>query len=191
MFSLMEITAENYPENAGRTEQVPTAPIPVSPQMTEVLTTAMMEVVKLSKVVDLLKRHLYYGQALNAREALVLLNAQNVSVKYPAAGLSLTPDQYRILHSVLGVITEAGEMAENIMAHLIDGAPLDTVNLMEEGGDVMWYLAIPMNVYGWTMNQVLQANIEKLKKRYPAGWTQEKALNRDVEAERKKVEDHM
>ena len=35
----------------------------------------------------------------------------------------------------------------------------------------MWYAAMICNFFGWNMQEVLDENIEKLKKRYPKGFT--------------------
>ena len=61
--------------------------------------------------------------------------------KFPN-GIHLSAEQAEILHGVLGVVTEAGEIADVLKKHLIYGKTLDKVNLKEELGDVAWYVAL-------------------------------------------------
>ena len=47
--------------------------------------------------------------------------------------------------------------------------------IKENLGDTMWYIAMICNFYGWNLEEVLEENIEKLKKRYPDGFTYKNA----------------
>ncbi len=94
----------------------------------------------------------------------------------------------RLLHGALGACTETGELQDMIKKHLIYGKPLDLVNVIEEIGDTMWYLAIVLDACGVTMSDAMQRNITKLRLRYPEKFTSEKALNRDLAAERAALE---
>jgi len=72
----------------------------------------------------------------------------------------------------LGLCGEAGDAAgciKKICSHKDDQLP----GLKENLGDVMWYIAEICNFYGWTIEEVIQGNIDKLSKRYPNGfdWT--------------------
>jgi NTP pyrophosphatase (non-canonical NTP hydrolase) len=86
----------------------------------------------------------------------------------------------RLLHSALGLVTEAAELADMLKKHIFYGKPLDDVNAKEELGDTLWYAGIAIDVLKTTMNDVMTMNIEKLKKRYPDKFTEHDALNRDV-----------
>jgi len=94
-----------------------------------------------------------------------------------------------ILHAVLGLGTEAGEIQDTVKKSLFYGADLDQTNLMEEAGDLMWYLAILLNKLGLSFEEVMEKNIEKLKFRYPEKFTHENALNRDLRGERERLDD--
>ena len=48
----------------------------------------------------------------------------------------------------------------------------------------MWYFANLCNMHGWDLRDIMQTNIDKLKSRYPNKFDSEKAINRDLEAER-------
>jgi len=94
-------------------------------------------------------------------------------------------DQYRVdfLHGVLGIASESSELIQC----LVD-SKFDPVNLKEELGDILWYIAILCNVVGCSIEDLMELNINKLKARYPDKFTSENAINRDLEAERNILE---
>jgi len=74
----------------------------------------------------------------------------------------------------LGVVGEAGDVAgciKKILFHDND----QREGVRENLGDVMWYVAMICNFYGWKLEDVLNENIEKLRKRYPQGFTEKDA----------------
>lgn len=88
----------------------------------------------------------------------------------------------RLLHGVLGIVSEVGEFADEVKKHIYYGANLDSVNLVEESGDLSWYLFLMLDevasISGISLEQILQCNIEKLKLRYPEKFTEEHAATR-------------
>jgi len=92
-----------------------------------------------------------------------------------------------LLHSAMGISTEAGELLDNVKKTTFYGKPLDVVNLKEELGDMFWYAALLCNYLDTSFEEVMSANIDKLKVRYPEKWTHDKAINRNTEAEMKAV----
>jgi NTP pyrophosphatase (non-canonical NTP hydrolase) len=92
------------------------------------------------------------------------------------------------IHMILGMQTEVAELADAFKKHLAYGKPVDWVNVEEELGDLMWYIANFCNINDIDLEQVMQINIDKLRARYPEKFTQENALNRNLEAERKILE---
>lgn len=94
----------------------------------------------------------------------------------------------RLLHAGIGVATEGGEFLDALKKHLFYGKPLDRTNLKEEIGDLFWYLAIACDELGTTFEEVQATNIAKLTARYPDKFTEDKAENRDLGAERKILE---
>ena len=109
--------------------------------------------------------------------------------KFPD-GIHLSAEQAEILHGVLGVVTEAGEIADVLKKHLIYGKTLDKVNLKEELGDVAWYVALLIRRLETSFEKIFDVNIEKLYVRYPEKFTEEAALIRNVVKERKLLESH-
>lgn len=97
-------------------------------------------------------------------------------------------DQAELLHASMGIATEAGEFADAIKKYLIYGKDIDTVNLVEELGDLTWYIGLAIQAIHSTWGEVFTANIKKLATRYPEKFTEHHALNRDLERERKVLE---
>lgn len=96
------------------------------------------------------------------------------------------------MHMVLGVLSEAGEVAGAYKKNFAYGVELDRINVSEElGGDVMWYISNWYNIANFSIYRSMYSNIAKLKIRYPDGFSEEKALNRDKEAERQCLEEHL
>lgn len=79
----------------------------------------------------------------------------------------------------LGIAGEAGEVADLIKKHIRHGHPLDKDKVAKELGDVLWYVAVLAHRIGWSLDGVAQANVEKLRKRYPEGFSAERSLNRE------------
>lgn len=94
-------------------------------------------------------------------------------------------DCIRLLHGAIGLCTECGEIQDTLKKHIYYGAILDKDNLVEELGDVLWYVALLCNALQVNMNNVMDRNIEKLKRRYGDKFSKDKALNRNVEFEQK------
>jgi len=94
----------------------------------------------------------------------------------------------RVLHAALGLATEAAEILDMVKKHVYYGKELDLVNLKEELGDSNWYQSILVDLLDLSWEDIWETNIEKLQKRYGNKFSKEKALNRDLEKERKILE---
>ena len=82
-------------------------------------------------------------------------------------------------HAVMGVAGEAGELVDAIKKHTIYGKPLDRTNVIEELGDLRFYIQAMQNVLGISESDVLQANADKLSKRYKGlRYTDKAAIDR-------------
>jgi len=93
--------------------------------------------------------------------------------------LQLTPLQASILHMAVGVSGEAGELLDAVKKHAIYQKQLDFDNVREEAGDILFYLTGLLNELGLTLNECIEANVEKLSKRYPEKrYTNEAAIAR-------------
>lgn len=88
-------------------------------------------------------------------------------------------DLDRTLQGVMGLAGESGECVDLMKKHLFQGHILDLQHLMKELGDVAWYLAITADSIGFSLEEVFEANIKKLKERYPNGYFEsDKSINR-------------
>lgn len=92
------------------------------------------------------------------------------------------------LHMVIGMATEVGELQDIYKKKLAYGKEIDEVNEKEEIGDLMWYIANHCKSKGWDLGEILQTNINKLKARYPERFDADRALTRDLDKERKILE---
>lgn len=99
-----------------------------------------------------------------------------------------TTENIRMLHAGVGLATESGEILDQLKKAIFYGKPIDKVNLAEEIGDQMWYLAILADTLGVSFDEIQAKNIAKLKARYGAKFTEAAALNRDLDTERKILE---
>lgn len=79
---------------------------------------------------------------------------------------------------LMGLNGEAGEALDILKKHMFQCHDLDERHIVKELGDIAWYLAITAHALGYPLEEVLQMNIDKLKKRYPDGFDEEKSLNR-------------
>ena len=193
-----------YIKQATRTESVPKK-LEVNQMAFDSLLGSL---VAMGKVADLFKRRLYYGQefdALAMRRAIedVTSHSQNLGSildVYGAAinnrlpvpkALNMQGDMdrvdIRLLHCALGCFTESVEMVECLQKQYETGV-LDKVNFGEEVGDVEWYQAIGFDASGVSEASCREANIAKLRKRYPDAFTALDATERNLEQEREALE---
>lgn len=87
-------------------------------------------------------------------------------------------------HIGLGLCEEAGEAAGCIKKHLHYSQPLDRANLIEELGDLRFYIQAAQNVWNITEQEILQANARKLEKRYKSlAFTEQEAKDRNDKSE--------
>ena len=96
----------------------------------------------------------------------------------------------RLNHAVLGAAGEIGELSAAIEKWIYYGKPLDMVNFKEEVGDTLWYLSLAANAMGVDLGEIAEANIAKLRIRFPDKFTEEKASTRDLVSERKILEQY-
>lgn len=71
-----------------------------------------------------------------------------------------------LLHAAVGVSGEAGELLDAVKKHWVYGKPLDVNNVVEELGDLMFYMQMVMMMIGKNQMEVIEHNIQKLYKRY-------------------------
>lgn len=95
----------------------------------------------------------------------------NVRSLFKTKGFNTTENAEAIMHAAIGISGEAGEILDTAKKHWVYNKPLDIENLYEELGDLLFYTTALMIITGIDLEEVLVRNVEKLKKRYPDGYT--------------------
>lgn len=83
-----------------------------------------------------------------------------------------------IINGALGLAGESGEVADLVKKWTMQGHIIDANHLKKELGDVCWYIAETATAIGCTLEEIMQANIDKLRERYPDGFSAERSINR-------------
>ena len=84
-----------------------------------------------------------------------------------------------ISNMIFGANGELGEVTDILKKHLFHSHKLDQGHLAEEIGDVMFYLVNLATIFNFNMEDILQANVHKLKKRYPHEFDIDRSINRE------------
>jgi len=100
----------------------------------------------------------------------------------PKPDFEITPHQVMASWWAIGLTGEAGEVADLIKKGIYHQQGIDQPKLKKELGDVMWYLSALCTEFGFTLEEVMQQNIDKLKARFPEGYDPERTTFRDGEA---------
>ena len=80
-----------------------------------------------------------------------------------------------LINSVMGLCGESGEAIDIVKKWMAHGHVLDKEHLAKELGDIAWYLAEAATALDMELEDIFRANIEKLQKRYPEGFSSEKS----------------
>lgn len=83
-----------------------------------------------------------------------------------------------VFNACLGLSGEVGELNDMIKKWIFHEKPLDEEHAKREMGDVLWYVAMMCESFGWDLDEIMQMNVDKLKARYPQGFSVELANNR-------------
>lgn len=86
--------------------------------------------------------------------------------------------QKRLMVTALGLAGEAGEVADLVKKHVGHGHELDTTKVIDEIGDVLWYVSEMASALGCPLEDVALINEKKLRKRYPKGFSSAASRNR-------------
>ena len=83
-----------------------------------------------------------------------------------------------LINSALGLCGESGEVADLVKKHRFQGHDLDFEHIAKELGDIAWYLAVGAYSIGYDLEKIMQMNVDKLKARYPNGFSTDRSLHR-------------
>jgi len=81
----------------------------------------------------------------------------------------LTYGDERLVENTLGLVGEAGEVAEKIKKLIRDSSRFNNEEILKELGDVVFYATALANIYGNGLQQVLELNMKKLDDRQKRG----------------------
>jgi len=146
--NLSEITARQFPDGL----RIPAATLGK-------IEALLMEFKGVALQIEDLKKHIFYTEAYTGSEAAVVL----------------VNSQAQTLHAMLGMVGEVAEVCETVDHNL---TPHNRDALVKELGDVRWYEAILLRQAGISQEELHEANIAKVKARYPEGFSCEAAVNR-------------
>ena len=105
----------------------------------------------------------------------------NVNEYQRLAMATLNPELSKrdvLINSVMGLCGESGEAIDIVKKWMAQGHELDKSHLAKELGDIAWYLAEAATALDLSLEDVFQANLDKLNKRYPDGFDSQKSLIR-------------
>jgi NTP pyrophosphatase (non-canonical NTP hydrolase) len=91
----------------------------------------------------------------------------------------ISPDDH-LFNGILGLAGEAGECADLVKKHYFQDGRNIYRDLIDELGDVLWYVVEAAAALGVTLEEVAQYNVDKLRKRYPEGFDADRSLHREV-----------
>ncbi|WP_051258877.1 MazG nucleotide pyrophosphohydrolase domain-containing protein [Chitinibacter tainanensis] len=157
-----------------------------------------------AELLDAIKKNIYYGKPVKSGDLAIKLNDAWGHLMYAEkvidgeehgidregqierkAKINIDP---RVFHAMIGIATEAGELADAVLGVVERKQSLDVVNVAEEIGDIDWYKAIFHDATGLSEEQIRTTVINKLKQRYPDRFTSEAAIERNLQAERATLE---
>lgn len=113
---------------------------------------------------------------LNANDSLTANDYQRMAMR--TAG-TYESDYRMICNAVYGLNGEAGEVIDILKKHEFQGHELSKDKLIDEAGDVAWYLALLATALGVSLQDILIHNVDKLKSRYPDGFSKDRSVNRE------------
>lgn len=85
-----------------------------------------------------------------------------------------------LMNGALGLCGESGEVADLVKKATFQGHELDVEHVAKELGDVAWYLAVSATAIGVDLETIMKMNIDKLRKRYPDGFSSERSQHREA-----------
>ncbi len=143
----------------------------------------LKQFVGLSNILNLYKKLLFRGVDPGAINMPTVDHADSLA----GNGGHIPFDLIDLVHGIVGDATESGETVE-ILLDLLDGKLPDRVNVVEEAGDKRWYLNRMLRWAGVTDLECERVNIDKLHGRHGSAFDIFRDANRDLGAERAKLE---
>ena len=131
----------------------------------------VMQAVRVADNLDAAKKYAIYNKDVDGVSELPF----NIE---PFKDFKPTPSQCELLHAAIGIAGEAGELLDAVRKHVFDGQPLDEDNVIEELGDLCFYLEAACQAIGVTREEIEELNMAKLFERYKDGYSDQQAIER-------------
>lgn len=115
---------------------------------------------------------------LEVYKKMMYFNEYQTAAKQTA----IYPPQYKLTYPLIGLLGEAGELANKYKKVLRDKSSevdsIDSLALANELGDVLWYTAMIAEDLGYTLSEIADMNLKKLAYRKNTGTLQGSGDNR-------------
>lgn len=145
------------------------------------------KVIKNLQILDLWKKAIFYGKKVAVPMEKSLWQKFVGLFKKEKPRFIFDKSMVRLLHGTMGIATESCELYEALMKK-IKGEEVDLVNIKEEIGDVLWYVAILCDELKVDIEPIMEKVIAKLELRYKGKFDEYRANIRNLEEERKLLE---
>ena len=136
-----------------------------------ILLGCIEEVVNEAKWLDVAKKEAIY----NKRMGMVFYPEGKLK---KLKKLKPTANQCELLHAAIGIAGEAGELLDAVRKHVFDGQPLDEDNVIEELGDLCFYIEAACQAIKMKRADIEELNMAKLCERYKDGYSDQAAQQR-------------
>ena len=105
------------------------------------------------------------------------INEYQIEAMRTASGMNYESNGM-LINAALGLCGESGEVADIIKKAAFQGHELDVEHIAKELGDVAWYLAVGARAIGYDLETIMQMNVDKLRARYPSGFSTDRSQHR-------------
>lgn len=93
-------------------------------------------------------------------------NEYQTEANKTASNKSISTSASWVSYLGLGLNGESGEVAEILKKHMRDGTEINMEDLSKELGDVLWYISGLCSAFGFSLEEIAQKNIKKLRERH-------------------------
>ncbi len=175
------MTPDEYQTLAART-LIDKPDFEISQENLSLIWHAIRQAKLTGDLADYLKKGIFHQHGIDHDELLKMLTKAYTHARaFGAIKYAIPTSAFRIMlfWNVIGLIGESGEIA-TLLTESSSDDDLDRVKLIKELGDCLWYLTALCTKLGVDLEDVMTLNIEKLKARYPEGFSAEASRNRQT-----------
>lgn len=178
------MNASEYQWLAART-LLPTTERPVYEIDLEAVMNVLYRNARHGRLMELLKKHVFHKHPGLVNSIVTLageVSAPDFADSVPWHAAQVKDEDLMVLWNLVGVVGESGTLAALLGNNIARGVPTDPDELAGELGDLLWYVAALCTKFDLDLSDVMQRNIDKLKQRFPNGFTSADSIARvDVE----------